>query len=137
MRVLVADDDDDLRGLICDALKWDGHDVLEARDGPETLSLLSDSLDVEKKIDVILLDIRMPGYSGLGVLAAMRRYSAASMPVVVVITALEDPSIETVAKRHGALGVLRKPFDADSLRTVVTATAGLDRGPLSHPAHPG
>ena len=133
MRVLIADDDADLRSLICDALKWDGHEVLEACDGPQTLSLLSDSLDVEKKIDVILLDILMPGYSGLGVLAAMRRYSASSMPVVVMMTALEDPSIDTVAKRHGALGVLRKPFDAGNLRSVVAATAGLRRGPLSRP----
>lgn len=118
--VLVADDDADLRALISAVLKQDGHDVLEARDGAETLGVLANSLEGGgKTIDVMLLDIRMPAYSGLGVLLAMRGHSTASMPVAVVITSMADPSFELLARRHGAFGVLKKPFDVDDLRTVV------------------
>ncbi len=125
-RVLVADDDEDLRSLISTVLEEDGHEVLQAADGPETLTSLAASLEAGgQRIDVMLLDIRMPGYSGLGVLSAMRNLPAASKPVTIVMTSMTEPSYAMLSRGYGALGVLQKPFEVNDLRTVVANAARL------------
>jgi CheY-like chemotaxis protein len=116
--VMVADDDDELRGLVVETLRSDGYTVVEARDGAELLSLLSDTLDDPRaRPDIIITDVLMPKLSGLGVLAELRR-ARVSMPVVMM-TGFAPASVAAVAKRLGAVGVLRKPFDADTLRAAV------------------
>jgi CheY-like chemotaxis protein len=116
--VLVADDDDDMRALVTETLRADGCTTLEARDGEELLDLLRHALvESGSRPDVVLTDVKMPRLSGLGVLEALR-LTRWSLPVVMM-TALLDASIDTVAKRLGAVGVLRKPFDPDDLLTAV------------------
>jgi FixJ family two-component response regulator len=66
---------------------------------------------------VILTDVKMPGLSGLGVLEVLN-LAHSSLPVVVM-TAMSDGSVDAVAKRLGAVGVLRKPFDADDMLIAV------------------
>jgi DNA-binding response OmpR family regulator len=118
MTVIVADDDDALRDLIADALRSDGYKVVEARDGEELLSLVADSVgDAATRPDVVVVDVRMPKLSGLGVLEELRR-TYVRLPVVV-ITGFSPDSVEVVARRLGAMGVLRKPFDMDDLRTAI------------------
>lgn len=116
--VLVADDDDDMRALVASTLRADGFEVLEAIDGAQLLERLEDALsDPRSRPDVVVTDIMMPRLSGLGVLDALRR-AQLHFPVILM-TVLADDSIHIVAKRLGALGVLRKPFDIDDLRTAV------------------
>jgi CheY-like chemotaxis protein len=116
--VLVADDDDDMRALVASSLRADGYEVLEAIDGAELLDRLEEALtDPHSRPDVVVTDIMMPRLSGLGVLDALRR-AQLHFPVILM-TVLADDSIHIVAKRLGALGVLRKPFDIDDLRTAV------------------
>jgi CheY-like chemotaxis protein len=118
MNILVADDDEDVRALVVETLRADGHRVVEACDGAELVEYLRDALDNSTaRPDVIVTDVRMPKLSGLGVLAELRR-SHWSVPVVL-ITALADDSVRTVARRLGAVGVLKKPLDVDNLRTAV------------------
>src|SRR5580692_205844 len=82
--VLVADDDDDLRALVVETLRSDGYTVVEARDGAELLSLLSDTLsDPVARPHVILTDVLMPKLSGLGVLEELRR-ARVSLPVLMM-----------------------------------------------------
>jgi len=116
--VLVADDDDELRALVVETLRSDGYLVVEARDGAEMLSfLVSTAEDPETRPDVIVTDVRMPKLSGLGVLQELRH---AQIPLpVILMTGFSPTSVEVVAKRLGAVGVLRKPFDVDDLRTAV------------------
>jgi CheY-like chemotaxis protein len=112
--VLVADDDDDMRTLVTESLHADGCTTLEARDGEELLDLLRRALvEPECRPDVVLTDVKMPGLSGLGVLHVLKL--ARSRLPVVLMTASSEASIDTVAKRLGAVGVLRKPFDADDM----------------------
>src|SRR5580658_1654132 len=116
--VLVADDDDELRGLVVDTLRADGYSVVEARDGAELLDLLCDTVGDGKTCpDVLVADVRMPKLSGLGVLEELKR-AHVTLPVVMM-TGFAPDSVETVAKRLGAIGVLKKPFDVDDLRTAV------------------
>jgi len=120
--VLVADDDDDMRALVAATLRADGYNVLEASDGVELLDQLERALDDPRaRPDVVVTDVMMPRLSGLGVLDALKR--AQQHFPVVLMTVLADVSVDIVARRLGAVGVLRKPFDIDDLRTaVVNAT---------------
>ncbi len=118
MTVFVADDDEAMREAVATSLRAGGHYVVEARDGAELLDLLRGTVDAPLlRPDVVVADVRMPNLSGLGVLAALQR-AKWNVPVVL-ITALADESVRTVARRLGAIGVLRKPFETDDLLTAV------------------
>lgn len=127
MRVLVADDDEDMRALMVHTLKRDGYSVVEAKDGGELLETLRDALeDPKSRPDIVVTDVRMPRLSGLGVLQELRR-AQMHLPVIVV-TVFGDESMHVVARRLGAVGVLRKPFDVDDFRTaVVNARLALEK----------
>jgi FixJ family two-component response regulator len=82
--------------------------------------------------NLVVADVRMPNLSGLGVLAALQR-ARWGVPVLL-ITALRDESVQTVARRMGAIGVLRKPFETDDLLTaVMNAGALFERSRSSRP----
>ena len=138
--VLVADDDEDLRALVVATLRADGYTVLEARDGVELLDHLVRAVDVpSERPDVVVTDVRMPNLSGLGVLESLRRAHMA-LPVVVM-TVFADESVRTMARRLGAVGLLKKPFDFDDLRTAVwnaqmAFTRGVERDAQSMKAPP-
>jgi CheY-like chemotaxis protein len=119
--VYIADDDDEMRISVGEILRADGCATREARDGEELLGLLKlVRTDPELWPDVIVTDVKMPRLSGLGVLAAMRR-DGWRLPTVM-ITAVPDTSIRTVAKHLGAVGVLHKPFDPNDLLLAVRNT---------------
>jgi DNA-binding response OmpR family regulator len=107
---------------VVETLRCDGYTVIEARDGAELLALLDAALgDPSARPDVVVTDVLMPKLSGLGVLAELRR-ARVNLPIVMM-TGFPSDSVRTVAKRLGAKGVLKKPFDADDLRAaVVNAT---------------
>jgi DNA-binding NtrC family response regulator len=125
--VLVAEDDPAMRDLLASALRDDGHEVLEARDGVDLLRLLATtgpSVD-DFPVDVIVSDVRMPGTSGMEALTILRRFSR-SLPVVL-ITAFGDLATHAEATRLGAAAVFDKPFDIDQLRSTVSALTGTRR----------
>lgn len=124
LRVLVAEDDREMRNLICSTLREDGFEVLEARDGRELEDLLRWMTPPSPRLpppDVVISDIRMPGPSGLDGLALLRQ-STWSVPVIV-ITGFGDLATHDEARRLGAAIILDKPFDMDVLRTAVLALA--------------
>jgi len=127
LRVLVADDDDDMRASVAATLQADGCSTVEAHDGRELIELLKNALDSpDLRPDVVVTDVKMPGLSGLGALAALQ-HSKWDLPVIL-ITGLNDDSLHVVARRLGAVGILHKPFDPDDLLTAVhnaTAIRGL------------
>jgi len=122
LTVFVADDDDAMREAVATSLRGAGHRVVEARDGAELLGLLRAEMPLLRP-DVVVADVRMPNLSGLGVLAALQR-ARWNVPVIL-ITALADESVQTVARRMGAIGVLRKPFETDDLLTAVLNAGAL------------
>jgi CheY-like chemotaxis protein len=73
LRVLVADDDDEMRAFVTATLQANGCSTVEAHDGRELLELLKSTLDSpDLRHDVIVTDVKMPGISGLGALAALQ-----------------------------------------------------------------
>ena len=127
MTLLVADDDEDMRSLVAETFRSDGYTVIEACDGAELLDRLEHAFDDPRALpDVVVTDVMMPHLSGLGVLDALRR-AHLHFPVILM-TVLADESVHIVARRLGAVGVLRKPFDVDDLRTaVMNAVVAYDR----------
>lgn len=108
--VFLADDDDLFRALLKEELVAHGYAVEDVSDGAQALELLSMAADgLSAPPDVVVLDVRMPGYSGLGVLNVMRRF--AKRPPTFLLTAVADPSIDVLARTMGAIGVLHKPVD--------------------------
>ena len=117
--MLVADDDEDMRALVATLLDANGFDVLQAADGEAALDLLNSAVDDPRTCpDVVIADVKMPKFSGLGVLSALRR-AEVRLPVILM-TALGDGSVGTVAKRLGAVDVLHKPFAPDDLLKAMT-----------------
>ncbi len=119
-RVLLAEDDDELRWLLTDVLKAEGHEVVAVSDGSALLAHLGPSLLVGRRgapPDIIITDIRMPGASGLQVLEKVRARSG-DLPVVL-ITAFGDADTKRQADALGATALLNKPLDIDQLQKVV------------------
>jgi CheY-like chemotaxis protein len=116
-RIVVADDDGEMRALIRQALVLDGYEVLEARDGVElTRALRAARVDVLAAVDLVVTDVRMPGLDGLAVLDALRRNGVPTP--VIVISGFADAPLREVAESLDAV-VFAKPFDLDDLRTAV------------------
>lgn len=117
-RVLLADDDDEMRSLLGLALREDGCEVVEARDGGEMLERVRVAhLNPERAPDVIVMDVRMPKLSGLGLLSAIRHAHWATP--VILITGFGDSLLHEQALSLGATLVFDKPFDLDDLRNAV------------------
>jgi DNA-binding NarL/FixJ family response regulator len=108
--VLIADDHPVVRqGLqVLLSLQDDIEVVGEAADGEEAVELTASLAP-----DVILLDLRLPGLDGLGVLADLRERGLATR--VLVLTSVTDPASVTLAMRAGAAGFLYKDVDPDAL----------------------
>jgi DNA-binding response OmpR family regulator len=117
-RVLLADDDDELRAHIAKRLVDAGYDVREARDGCEVLEWLAvgSSLGFNEP-DVFVLDANMPNPSGVDLLVALRAAGIAT-PIVLVTATSTQELREAVDEQGGAL-VLEKPFTTDSLQRVL------------------
>ena len=105
--ILVIDDNDDIRGLLSLVLQKEGYEVLEAAGGSEALIKINES-----KPDLILLDVMMPGLSGLEVLATIResREKKISEVPVIMITAKSTTDDIDAAIELGANSYIVKPF---------------------------
>jgi DNA-binding response OmpR family regulator len=119
-RILLAEDDPELRSLLAMALWRDCFDVVVARDGGDLLEKLGDALlrgPTDCPFDLIISDERMPGWSGLQMPAGLR--NAPGHPPVVLMTAFGSADFHSRAQALGAAASLDKPFELDMLRAVV------------------
>jgi two-component system response regulator (stage 0 sporulation protein F) len=127
-RVLLADDDEDLREELASALAEDGFEVVQASDGNQLLEAVVKALTDDgghTVYDAIVTDVAMPGFSGIDVLTAMRTRTA-RIPVLV-ITGFSDERTLNKAASLGAVAVFRKPFELDDFRTALVNALGRPR----------
>ncbi|MGB2815357.1 MAG: response regulator [Dehalococcoidales bacterium] len=116
-RVLVVDDEETVRVLLQRILQAAGYEVATAANGKEALSVIADG-----GIDVVMLDIKMPGLSGVEVLGKI----SADWPdlCVIMVTAVADAQTAVTAMKLGAYDYITKPFDQDeALRKIHQAVA--------------
>jgi type II secretory ATPase GspE/PulE/Tfp pilus assembly ATPase PilB-like protein/ActR/RegA family two-component response regulator len=109
-KVLLVDDEDQLRRVMKDLLEREGYTVAEARDGVQAL----DQVD-RFGPDVVVLDLNLPGLDGYGVLSHLRSRPATVNVPVVVLTAKGDEDNEVRVFELGADDFLTKPFRARAL----------------------
>ncbi len=116
-RVLLAEDDKEMRRLLAQALRNCGYDVVACPDGMAMLTHLADFLLPEElgpeQFDLIISDIRMPGISGMEVLEGKPRQK--TFPPMILITAFGDDETHDMAAALGAAAMFDKPFDLDDL----------------------
>lgn len=126
-RILVVDDENNIRLMVRLALQAAGHEVETAADGPEGL----DKFGAGMGWDLVLLDQRMPGLTGLDVLREMRQRQPAAQ--VVMITAFGTIDLATSALQAGVADFLRKPFTTDLLRGAVASALKGTPAPRAQP----
>jgi DNA-binding response OmpR family regulator len=124
-RILVVDDEEDVQILIRRILSDAGYDVDSASDGEAALERIED-----RKPDLVVLDLMMPGLDGWGVLENLRKRP--DPPPVVVVTALADYQAFTRGVREGAAAYVCKPFHFAELVATCQKVllAGATRSPV-------
>jgi DNA-binding response OmpR family regulator len=118
-RILLAEDDSELRSLLAFSLESDGYEVVQAEDGLR----LSEYHLSRGPIDAVIADVKMPGRSGVEAFCLLRRVDA-STPFVL-ITAFGSDDLHEQARALGVTAVFDKPFDLDELRSLMRWLAPL------------
>ena len=122
-KVLLVDDEDQLRRVMRDLLERDGYDVAEARDGVQAL----DEVDRHAP-DIVVLDLNLPGLDGYSVLSQLRSRPATRNIPIIVLTAKGDEDNEVRVFELGADDFLTKPFRARALSARLEAMLSRRRG---------
>jgi len=113
-RILVTDDDETSCGLFAEVLTGEGYQVDCAKTGEEALARLQQ----DSGYDLLIVDIRMPGMSGLDVTRAVRK-STPSLPIVVM-TAFGSMETAVTAIREGAFDYISKPLKLEGIKQAVS-----------------
>jgi CheY-like chemotaxis protein len=113
-RVLVCDNEEALRALVRGALDLGDYEIVEARDGDESLDLARSC-----EPDLIVLDMMMPGRTGLEVLVALRAEDRFTATPVIMLTARVQAQDRQAALDAGVSRFLPKPFSPLELASVV------------------
>ena len=115
-RILVADDEESIRWVLSKALKQKGFSVDLAHDGRQALELIKDNC-----YDLAILDIKMPGITGLDLLDKVREMN--SNLLVVIMTAEASMKNAVEAMKRGAYDYITKPFDLDVIDAIIEKVA--------------
>lgn len=103
IKILIAEDDNIFRDLVCDIVRKEGYMPIEACDGEEAINMFFNNND----IDLVILDVMMPVYDGWEVLKEIREKS--EVPIIM-LTALGDEKHEVLGLKKGADDYIGKPF---------------------------
>jgi len=110
--VLVADDESVIRELLQRVLTESGYEVIVAESGEQAIELAR-----TVRLDLILLDINMPGIGGISALRELTQQMSPSR--IIMLTAVNDPKIAKVVMDLGALDYLTKPIDIVTLKKAI------------------
>lgn len=126
--VLIADDDPVVRDMVRRYLERDGHEVAVAQDGTEALALLG-----ERRVDLAVLDLMMPGPDGLALCRSVRQHNGYDLPVIL-LTALDEEHDRIAGLEAGADDYLTKPFSPRELVLRIRALLRRAALPAAAPA---
>jgi DNA-binding response OmpR family regulator len=115
-RIVVAEDDPDMRALVADTLRRDAYDVMEVPNGGALLVRIGRQYRGEETIDLLVSDVRMPVVTGIAILRALR--AAHSTMPVVLMSAFADAATRREAESLDAV-LLDKPLHPSALRAEV------------------
>lgn len=118
-KILVVDDEPDIVKALTVRLRANNYEVIAAYDGLQALSRAQ-----KEKPDLILLDIKMPADSGVGVFQKLKKLSYTGVIPVIFITAYASEEIRQKILEMGAEGFIAKPFNAEELLAKVKKALG-------------
>ena len=126
--ILIVDDEPSVRALLRDVLELEDYEVEEAPDGTSAVAAFE-----SQTFDLVILDIMMPGISGLDVLRKMRASSPDSPgsdpeTPIILLTAASDDETTWAGWTSGASVFLSKPFDPSNLLEWVERTLAGEKG---------
>jgi CheY-like chemotaxis protein len=114
-RVVIAEDDEDMRNVLCELVSGLGVEVAPASSGGDLVALLTD----DHPVDLLITDVRMPWMTGFQV-ALSARNSGLSVPIILV-TAFPDDTLRAKVENLGSAVLLAKPFRPEELLSLVRA----------------
>jgi two-component system, cell cycle response regulator CpdR len=121
-RILIADDEEAVRGLVARALQMDGHTTITAQDGAEALEILTREAG---KFDLLLTDIKMPLMDGIALaLATARDFPKLT---ILLMTGFADQRERASGLNAIIHDVITKPFSVTDIRNAVTAALAARR----------
>ncbi|RPH56573.1 MAG: sigma-54-dependent Fis family transcriptional regulator [Acidobacteria bacterium] len=109
--ILIVDDDEGMRDTIAAIFKRD-YRILRATSGEAGLTILN-----RENVDLVLLDVRLPGITGFDVLRVIKENY--SLVEVIIISAISEVETAVQAMKHGAYHYITKDFDYDTMRSLV------------------
>lgn len=111
-RILIADDEDDLRMLLEHVVTGAGYDVTTAADGEEAISMLG-----KNTYNVVLLDIQMPNTSGIEVLKYIQKNTPSTK--TIILTGYADLKHAMEAREFGAQDFISKPYKVEEVMMTI------------------
>jgi CheY-like chemotaxis protein len=119
LKILIADDDRVIAGLVASVVRTMGHTPMHAYDAMQTMMFAMKS----PAPDLIVLDINMPGGTGLDALRKLKASAKTALIPVVVLSGSIDQSLPTKVKDLGAAAFLTKPIDPAALTDAIANAA--------------
>jgi DNA-binding NtrC family response regulator len=123
-RILLAEDDAEMRKMLSQALSREGHLITECPDGVDLLLHLAPLLEPAGRVefDLVISDIRMPGLTGMEILEGLTK--CGDRIPVILITAFGTRETYHAARQCGVAAMLDKPFEIDDLLATVGRVLG-------------
>lgn len=114
-RILIVDDERNMRNTLADVLEDEGYDVTTAEDGNVAVELCS-----KNGYDVVLMDVRMPGMNGVDAFRRIRRHQEGVR--IVLMSAYDVEGLKQTALEEGVIAFLSKPLDVERVVRLITET---------------
>ena len=119
-KVLIADDEDNIRELVRFALEDEGFEIHEARDGDEAVTMAR-----QTRPDLLVLDVMMPGKVGYQVCEELKQDPKTRGIFIILMSARGKSRVEPTGKMQGADDVISKPFDPLELNAKIKKALGV------------
>jgi len=118
-RILIVDDEQQLRYSISLALKISGINVNEASDGQEALKILKQARFLSMRMDLIIMDLQLPIIKGIDLIDKLK-HRGYSIPILITSGDIKIRTLKKL-KEKGCIGVLKKPFNLEQLLKYVNS----------------
>lgn len=124
-RILIAEDEIDIRNLISFTLRFAGHEVIDTANGVQAYEMAVELAQKNQLPDLILMDVRMPSMTGYEACEQIKAHdSLKNIPVAFLSAKGQDAEIQT-GLEAGAVAYIIKPFAPDQLTAKVNELLGL------------
>lgn len=120
LKALIAEDDPNIRTMLAMSLGFEGYDVISVGDGTSAIEAID-----REPVDLVLLDVMMPGKSGYEVVEHIRRDSSQHTPVILVTAKTGDEDLWE-GWRAGIDSYITKPYDVELLLSEMERLTSID-----------